>query len=76
MESSPRHVVEIEGAEVGELLESSGLGVRIGGLDLFANIFHGFGNEGGLTDEMETKTLYEVLQCALEESVHERRTRH
>lgn len=71
MESSPGHVVEVEGAEVRELLERIGFGVRIGGLDLAANFVHGFRDEGGLADELQTKTLDEVLECALEESFHE-----
>lgn len=71
MESCPGHVVEVEGAEVRELLEGSGLGVRVGGLDLAADILHGLRDEGRLADELETKALDEVLECALEESLHE-----
>lgn len=51
-------------------MEGVGFGVRVGGLDLAANLLHGFGDEGGLADELEAEALDEVLECALEESVH------
>lgn len=76
MESGERHVAEVQGAEKRQLLEGRGLGVRVGGLDLAANLIHGFGYEGGLADELEAEALDKVLKGSLEESVHERRPRH
>ncbi|PON99256.1 hypothetical protein TorRG33x02_047990 [Trema orientale] len=76
MEGGKRHVVEVQGAEIRQLLEGGGLGVRVGGLDLAANLVHGFGDEGGLADELEAEALDEVLESSLEEGVHDGRPRH
>lgn len=70
VESGPGHVVEVEGGEVGELVDGVGFGVGVGGLDLSADLVEGLGNEGGLADELEAETFDEVLQIALKESLH------
>lgn len=37
VEGGERHVVEVEGGEVGEFVEGVGFGVRVGGLGLAAD---------------------------------------
>lgn len=69
VEGRERHVEEVEGAEIRQLLEGDGLGVGVGGLDLAADLVHGFGDEGALADEAQAEAFDQVLQCALEKGV-------
>lgn len=70
VEGGERHVVEVEGGEIRQLLEGDGLGVVVRGLDLAADLVHGFGDERGLADEAEAEALDDVVEGSLEESVH------
>ena len=76
MEARPRHVDGVHSGEVGEFLEGDGFGVLVGGFDLAADLLRGIGDEGGFADELEAQAFDQILERALEEVLHDRRTRH
>lgn len=71
VEGGPRHVVEVKGGEVGELVEGGGFGVWVSGLDLAADFFEGFGDEGGFAHQVHAEAFYQVVHCALEQCLHD-----
>lgn len=73
VEGGPGHVVVVEGGEVGELVEGGGFGMGVRGFELAADLVEGLGDEGGFTDELQAEAFDQVLQSALEESLHEGR---
>lgn len=52
MEIGEGHIVEEEGAEVGELEEGGGLGGEVCGLDLTPDFLHRLGDEGWFADQL------------------------
>jgi len=76
VEGGPGHVDAVHGGEIRELLERGGFGLLIGGFDLAADLLRGLGDEGSFADELEAHGFDEILQRALEEVLHDRRTRH
>ena len=76
MKGSPIHIDTVKGAEIGELLQSGGLSLRVRRFDLAANLVHGFGDKSRLSEELEAEGFDKVIESSLEESLHERGTRH
>ena len=72
MKSGPRHIEAVEGAEVGQLLQSDGLGVEIGGLNLAAYVVSGFGDESGLRNQVKANPFYQIFEGALKQRIHYR----
>lgn len=55
MEGGPGDVKEVEGGEVGELLEGGGFGEGIGGADLTTDLGDGAGDDGGFEGWLGTE---------------------
>jgi hypothetical protein len=68
---------EVEGGEVGKLLQRDGLGGGVGGADLAVDLGQRAGDGRGLAGgrRVGAEGLDEVVQRALEEGVHQRRPR-
>lgn len=72
MEGGPRHVSAVEGVEVGQFLEGSGLGLRVCGFDLAADLIDRFGDEGGLCARRAVADALDyVVDGMLEERGHQ-----